>query len=61
MYTLEEGYSSEEGVWDLDLYFIAGYEPKIKTKVEIYYEDEGLVAAYGPDDDPDLGCSHRKW
>ena len=56
VYTLEEGYSSEEGVWDLDLYFIAGYEPKkIKTKVEIYYEDEGLAAAYGPDDDPDLG------
>ena len=55
VYTLEEGYSSEEGVWDLDLYFIAGYEPKkIKTKVEVYSENGDLLATYGPDDDPDL-------
>mgnify|MGYP001600815410 FL=1 len=55
VYTLEEGYSSEEGVWDLDLYFIAGYEPKkIKTKVEVNSENGDLLATYGPDDDPDL-------
>lgn len=55
VYTLDEGYSPEEGLFDLDLYFIGGYEPmKIRVKAEVYYEDGSLAATYGPDDDPDL-------
>ena len=55
VYTLEEGYSPEEGILDLDLYFISGYTPmKVQIKVEVYSENGDLLATYGPDDDPDL-------
>ena len=55
VYTLEEGSSAEEGVLDLDLYFISGYQMKMDVKVEVYYNEDGsLAATYGPDDDPDL-------
>ena len=55
VFTLEEGYSPEEGIVDLDLYFISGYgRMKIDVKVEIYYEDGSLAYTFGPDDDPDL-------
>ena len=55
VYTLEKGYSPEEGILDLDLYFISGYTPmKVQIKVEVYSENGDLLATYGPDDDPDL-------
>ena len=42
VFTLEEGYSPEEGIVDLDLEFISGYgRMKIDVKFEIYYEDGG--------------------
>jgi len=55
VFTLEEGYSPEEGIIDLDLEFISGYgRMKIDVKFEIYYEDGGLAGEFGSGDDPDL-------
>ena len=55
VFTLEEGYSPEEGIVDLDLEFISGYgRMKIDVKFKIYYEDGSLAGEFGPDDDPDL-------
>ena len=55
VYTLEEGYSPEEGILYLDMeVFGYGRLMKVSVKVEIYYEGGGLAYTFGPDDDPDL-------
>lgn len=55
VYILDEGYSPEEGILDLDIYFFSGYgRMEVNVKVEVYYTDGSLAASYGPDDDPDL-------
>ena len=54
LFTLEEGYSPNEGLMDIDWLFGGKSKKMINMKIEIYYENESLACAIGPDDDPDL-------
>jgi len=56
VFTLEEGYSPDEGILYLDMEVFGGYGrlTKVSIKIEIYYEDGSLAFKFGPDDDPDL-------
>lgn len=54
MYTLENGYSPEEGLY-YDFWFTSDYSStNWDIKVELYYEDGTLANTFGPDDDSDL-------